>query len=147
MGALSFSPSPMTTVPFMPIVEIITRIALTATASAPFLSPRPTQRPAAMAAASVTRTSSRARVRSGRGEGGGALLSVMGGAYRSWRPTRVGLDGGLLHRQPDVPPGSQAQLHGRRRGHIRDQLGLPADQETHRVPVRGRAQDRAGAAV
>ena len=32
-----------------PIEEIITRIALTATASAPFLSPRPTQRPAAMA--------------------------------------------------------------------------------------------------
>ncbi len=65
MGALSFSPSPITTVPFMPIVEIITRIALTATASAPFLSPRPTQRPAAMAAASVTRTSSSARLRSG----------------------------------------------------------------------------------
>ena len=49
----------------MPIVEIITRIALTATASAPFLSPRPTQRAAAIAAASVTRTSSRARLRSG----------------------------------------------------------------------------------
>ena len=46
-------------------MEIITRIALTATPSAPFLSPRPTQRPAAMAAASVTRTSSRARLRSG----------------------------------------------------------------------------------
>src|SRR5688500_3058451 len=55
----------MTTVPFMPIVEIITRMALTATASAPFLSPRPTQRAAAIAAASVTRTSSRARLRSG----------------------------------------------------------------------------------
>ena len=49
----------------MPMVEIITRIALTATPSAPFLSPRPTQRPAAMAAASVTRTSSSARLRSG----------------------------------------------------------------------------------
>src|SRR3954464_13642703 len=55
----------MTTVPFIPMVEIITRIALTATPSAPFLSPRPTQRPAAIAAASVTRTSSRARLRSG----------------------------------------------------------------------------------
>ena len=39
--------------------------AFTATPSAPFLSPRPTQRPAAIAAASVTRTSSRARLRSG----------------------------------------------------------------------------------
>ena len=38
----------------------------TAAPSAPFLSPRPTQRPAAIAAASVTRTSSRARLRSGR---------------------------------------------------------------------------------
>ncbi len=65
MGASSFSPSPITTVPFMPMLAIMTRIALTATSSASFLSPRPTQRPAAMAAASVTRTSSRARLRSG----------------------------------------------------------------------------------
>ena len=41
------------------------RMARTAAPSAPFLSPRPTQRPAAIAAASVTRTSSRARLRSG----------------------------------------------------------------------------------
>ena len=75
IGALSFSPSPMTTVPRMPMVEIITRIALTATPSASFLSPRPTQRPAAMAAASVTRTSSRARLRSGFGT---VSLGVMG---------------------------------------------------------------------
>ena len=54
----------MTTTPFMLTVEIMTRIALTATSSAPFLSPRPTQRPAAIAAASVTRTSSIARFRS-----------------------------------------------------------------------------------
>ncbi len=54
----------MTTVPFIAIVEIMIRMALTATPSAPFLSPRPTQRPAAMAAASVTRTSSIARLRS-----------------------------------------------------------------------------------
>src|SRR3954462_1279912 len=71
----------MTTVPFMPIVEIITRIALTATASAPFLSPRPTQRPAAIAAASVTLTSSSARLRSG-DSGAGERLSVMGALYR-----------------------------------------------------------------
>ena len=53
------------------------RIALTATPSAPFLSPRPTQRPAAIAAASVTRTSSRARLRSGE-SGAASRLSVMG---------------------------------------------------------------------
>src|ERR1700761_2232609 len=41
------------------------RIASTAAPSPPSLSPRPTQRPAAMAPASVTRTSSRARLRSG----------------------------------------------------------------------------------
>ncbi len=41
------------------------RIASTAAPSAPFLSPLPSQRPAASAAASVTRTSSSARLRSG----------------------------------------------------------------------------------
>ncbi len=70
MGALSFSPSPMTTMPSMPTVPIRARIALTATPSAPSFSPRPTHRPAAIAAASVTRTSSIARLRSG------ALLGV-----------------------------------------------------------------------
>src|SRR5262245_3760844 len=40
------------------------RMASTAAWSPPSLSPRPTHRPAAMAAASVTRTSSRARLRS-----------------------------------------------------------------------------------
>src|SRR5450759_325868 len=40
-------------------------MASTAAASPPFLSPRPTQRAAAMAAASVTRTSSMAKLRSG----------------------------------------------------------------------------------
>src|SRR6187399_656928 len=39
-------------------------MASTAAPSPPSLSPRPTQRPAAIAAASVTRTSSRARLRS-----------------------------------------------------------------------------------
>ncbi len=65
MGASSFSPSPMTTMPFIDTVETRVRMAFTAAPSAPILSPRPTQRPAAMAAASVTRTSSRARLRSG----------------------------------------------------------------------------------
>ncbi len=65
IGASSFSPSPMTTTPFIETVPISWRMALTATPSAPFLSPRPTHRPAAIAAASVTRTSSSARLRSG----------------------------------------------------------------------------------
>jgi hypothetical protein len=42
------------------------RMASTAAPSAPFLSPRPIHRDAASAAASVTRTSSMARLRSGR---------------------------------------------------------------------------------
>ena len=41
IGAWSFSPSPMTTTPSMPTVLISTRMALTATPSAPFLSPAP----------------------------------------------------------------------------------------------------------
>src|SRR5438105_14101198 len=50
----------------MATVSSIARIASTAAWSAAFWSPRPTQRPAPMAAASVTRTSSRARFLSGR---------------------------------------------------------------------------------
>ena len=65
MGASSFSPSPMTTMPSIGTVPIIRRIASTAAWSAASLSPRPTQRAAASAAASVTRTSSIARLRSG----------------------------------------------------------------------------------
>ena len=65
MGASSFSPSPMTTVPFIDTVLIMYRIPRTAAPSAPFLSPLPTQRAAANEAVSVTRTSSSARLRSG----------------------------------------------------------------------------------
>src|SRR4051794_35358487 len=57
----------MTTTPLMLTVPIRARMASTAAPSPPFLSPRPTHRPAAIAAASVTRTSSRARLRSGAG--------------------------------------------------------------------------------
>src|SRR6476620_11309598 len=67
IGASSFSPSPITTTPRIETVPMRVRMASTAAPSPPFLSPRPTQRPAAMAAASVTRTSSRARLRSGAG--------------------------------------------------------------------------------
>jgi len=55
----------------MLMLEMSSRIASTAAPSALFLSPRPTQRPAAIAAASVTRTSSKARFRSGRPEDAG----------------------------------------------------------------------------
>ncbi len=65
IGASSFSPSPITTTPSMAMLSSTTRMACTAAPSAPFLSPRPIHRPAAMAAASVTRTSSMARFRSG----------------------------------------------------------------------------------
>src|SRR5438309_3290027 len=64
IGALSFSPSPITTMPRIEIELISLRMASTAAPSPPSLSPRPTQRPAASAAASVTRTRSRARLRS-----------------------------------------------------------------------------------
>src|SRR5437764_2685538 len=65
MGASSFSPSPITTIPSIGTVSSISRIASTAAWSASSFSPRPTQRAAASAAASVTRTSSSARLRSG----------------------------------------------------------------------------------
>src|SRR5688572_33321781 len=55
----------MTTVPFIRTVWRTSRIASTAAPSAFSFSPRPTQPDAASAAASVTRTSSRARLRSG----------------------------------------------------------------------------------
>src|SRR5438034_2311320 len=66
IGASSFSPSPITTTPSIDTVSIISRIASTAAWSAAFLSPWPIHLPAASAAASVTRTSSIARFRSGR---------------------------------------------------------------------------------
>src|SRR6187549_3944512 len=98
----------------MPMLEIITRIALTATPSASFLSPRPTQRPAAMAAASVTRTSSRARLRSGWG-----VLALM--AHRL--TAGVAADGRRLGRQPDLLTGHQLELGGGRRCHVGEQVG------------------------
>ena len=65
IGASSFSPSPITTTPSIETVLRTRRMASTAAPSAAFLSPRPIQRPAASAAASVPRTSSMARLRSG----------------------------------------------------------------------------------
>src|SRR5690349_6107896 len=78
MGASSFSPSPITTIPSMSTVPSIRRIASTAAWSADSFCPCPTHRPAARAADSVTRTSSSARLRSGAPAGGGATGSVDG---------------------------------------------------------------------
>ena len=65
MGASSFSPSPITIVPSKFTVVKKARIASTAAASAASLSPRPMKGTARIAAASVARTSSSARFRSG----------------------------------------------------------------------------------
>src|ERR671911_1179815 len=84
MGASSFSPSPITTMPSMGTLSRTMRMASTAAPSAPFLSPRPIQRDAARAAASVTRTSSMARLRSGR------CFSFMRRIYLAWLNGSVG---------------------------------------------------------
>ena len=65
IGASSFSPSPITTMPSMRTVCSTACMPSTAAWSAAILSPRPIQRAACSAAASVTRTSSSARLRSG----------------------------------------------------------------------------------
>src|SRR4051812_11877826 len=65
IGALSFSPSPITTTPSKLTVPRNLRIASTAAPSAPSLSPLPMNGTARIAAASVARTSSSARLRSG----------------------------------------------------------------------------------
>src|SRR5918995_1090905 len=65
IGASSFSPSPITTTPSMWIVCRTACMPSTAAWSAASLSPRPIQRAQPRAAASVTRTSSSARLRSG----------------------------------------------------------------------------------
>src|SRR5215213_7660944 len=94
MGASSFSPSPMTTTPFMLTVPMSARIASTAAPSPPFLSPRP----AAMAAASVTRTNSRARLRSGAGR------SVLKPRLAGTGPSGTGSDTGTSRSKDPVLP-------------------------------------------
>src|SRR4051794_19431730 len=116
IGASSFSPSPITTTPFIDTVPIRWRMALTATPSAPFLSPLPTQRPAAMAAASVTRTSSSARLRSG---DVGATASASGKWESDMRPMlSVGPRHGRRHRGHEHASGAfHDHIRGLDRGH------------------------------
>src|SRR3954470_3194861 len=147
IGALSFSPSPITTTPFIWTVAIILRIASTATPSAPSLSPRPTQRAAARAAASVTRTSSNARLRSG--ASGKASdppdVAVMRGAYR--RSSGVAAHRGLLHREPHLAARGQAELGHRRGSHVREEAVLPGHQQAYGVAMGREARDRPRPAV
>src|SRR5215472_18793270 len=77
IGASSRSPSPMTTVPAIDKLFNASLIASTAAWSAAFSSPRPIQREAERAAASVTRTASNARLRS--------IFEVSGTAFLLFR--------------------------------------------------------------
>ena len=67
----------MTTTPRIETELTSSRMASTAAPSPPSLSPRPTQRPAAIAPASVTRTSSRARLRSGASRLDGVMAVIL----------------------------------------------------------------------
>src|SRR3954470_6942811 len=89
MGASSFSPSPITTMPSMRTLSSIMRMASTAAWSAASLSPIPVSRAAARAAYSVTRTRSSARLRSGRRPVGSGVKPSEGSG-------RLSLDLGLL---------------------------------------------------
>src|SRR3954466_6413249 len=114
----------MTTTPFMLTVPVSARIASTAAPSPPFLSPRPTQRPAAMAAASVTRTRSRAMLRSR------SCGTRAPGMVASWRRCGLGVpiltrrqvlspvsgmvDNGVV--EPDAPAAAPPPALGKREG-------------------------------
>src|SRR5919202_1072433 len=118
----------MTTMPSMRTVSSIRRIASTAAWSAASFSPRPTQRAAAMAPYSVTRTSSRARLRSGR--------ALEGPVVRWSDAGRPNLD--VLGLAPEAAPGDEERA---------DEPDVVADLERYvdvvvAVPA-GRAEDDA----
>src|SRR3954468_23716231 len=93
----------MTTTPRMETVPMRWRIASTAAASAPFFSPRPTQRPAAIAAASVTRTSSIARLRSGASWRTGNTSGITFGSLMHPNHRLKDVDADLVARRDDYP--------------------------------------------
>src|SRR2546423_7118129 len=119
----------MTTTPFMETVETSWRMALTAAASAPFLSPRPTHRPAAMAAASVTRTSSSARLRSGRSpptrSDPGTLESDMVAIVATSPLQQDDRDLGRLHAGPHLVVLAQPEVRDRPGRDLRDDRRRP----------------------
>src|ERR1700755_2304912 len=110
------------------------RIASTAAPSPPSLSPRPTQRPAAMAPASVTRTSSRARLRSGASRREPALMVAncprAGLQLRSWDTRAM-----TTQPEPTAKPG-QAPAAAGRPGHVL--VDRAAGRRLHRAGRPGR---------
>src|SRR4051794_6255601 len=128
IGASSFSPSPMTTTPSIWTVSSIRRIASTAAPSAVSFSPRPTQRAAASAPYSVTRTSSMARLRSGRA--GVVASTAPGNLHDSGWLFRVGGQGLSERAAREHQEGSE-QAHE------------PADLEHHVDGVAGLAEHQA----
>src|SRR4051794_34359895 len=127
MGASSFSPSPMTTTPSICTVSSIRRIASTAAPSAFSFSPSPTQRAAASAPYSVTRTSSMARLRLGRA---GVVASTAPGNLH---------DSGRLLRVRGERLSESAADHQQQRA---EQADEPADLELHVDGVARLAQDQ-----
>src|SRR5665811_729758 len=140
MGASSFSPSPITTTPLMATLSSTKRIASTAAWSALSFSPRPIQRAAAIAAASVTRTSSMAMLRSGawravtaRDPMGSLLLDGV-----SDEPRHHDLEDEQYGHEHDAADQSAPRLLRRRRDHEADQHG----ENSHRVGDRSAAERR-----
>src|SRR4051812_9204920 len=111
IGASSFSPSPITTTPSMWIVSSTACMPSTAAWSAASLSPMPTIRAAASAAASVTRTSSSARLRSG-----GMAVFMASGSSRGY-VRRQGVAGAVWggRRPAGTPLGFQVVENDARR--------------------------------
>src|SRR3954468_15337062 len=91
----------MTTTPRIDTEFTSSRMASPPAPSPPSLSPRPTQRPAAIAPASVTRTNSRARLRSGASRRDGVMAAdspISGSEFGSWDT------GGVTTPQPAPEP-------------------------------------------
>ena len=125
-------------------VPMSARIASTAAPSPPFLSPRPTQRPAAIAPASVTRTSSRARLRSGAGRSARKVLVRLvelgcpSGSGRDNRTSRLGPLPGTLPGSEGASDARSGDDGGRAGELCCDPRGMtgagPSDQEQQTVP-------------
>src|SRR6202171_2966565 len=110
IGALSRSPSPITTVPSIGILLSSRRMASTAAWSAAILLPWPRKRAAETAARSVTRTISSVRIRSSSCCGGTATISGIPqlSSTSQWRISRQTLVRVTSHsnsQQQPIPPG------------------------------------------